>query len=318
MTTVGELGERALVRLIADTFARTDPRVLLGIGDDAAVLRASGDVVASVDSVEAGVDWLIGRTPRDAIGHRAAAVSLSDLAAMGARPLGLLLALELPASTLVADVGVSLGGLKAVADEHDVSVVGGDVGYGSTERWTVTALGEVTGEPLRRDAARPGDRLWLVGDVGRAAIGLAAVRAGRPHGLQACVQAHLKPRPLVAQGARIQALRASCAAIDISDGLLLDAERLAAASGVQLAIDLPRPAWLTHEVQCGCDELGVDWRVACGTGGDDYALLVSARADVAVPDAICIGRVLSGVGVTCRIDGVAVAPGGFLHGQRRA
>ena len=320
--TVGEVGELGLLEALQGVFSRRDPRVLLGIGDDAAILQVQGHLVATVDSIEAGVDWLADLTPRDAVGHRAAAVNLSDLAAMGARPRGLLLALELPADLPVDDVVRSAQALVALADAHGASVVGGDIGIGTTERWTVTALGTVRGPALRRDAARLGDRVWLVGDVGMAALGLAQLAEGPreqaeesgPGGLARCVQAHLRPRPMIDAGIALRGTGARIAAIDISDGLAVDARRLAAASGLRLELTLPRPRWLTPELAAVCARRGWDWRKACAEGGDDYALLVCAEPDLEV-DGLLVGRVTAGGGVALAIDGEDhSAAAGFLHG----
>ena len=343
MTRVDQAGELAIVARLQQIYAGDRPDaaldpgddgVTIGIGDDAAVVRAQGALALCVDSVEAGCDWLPGVTPPEAIGHRAAAVNLSDLAAMGAAPRWLLVALRLAPDDAVADLERAAAGLQALAQAHGARVVGGDLDIGpGPQRWTVAAAGEIRGWPLARSQARPGDVLWLIGEVGHAAFGLRWLtsHAGSFVGELAWpvaethpAHAHLVPRPLVAAGCALAEHGAGIAAIDVSDGLWLDAERLARASGVDLTIDLPRPAWLSRERALWCDRAGFDWRAACAAGGDDYALLVAAPAEVDVTTLVAradptarlqrIGHAAAGRGeVRVQIDGIDVA--GARHGH---
>jgi thiamine-monophosphate kinase len=334
MSTVGKLGEVGLVRSLREVFDRPLPHVIVPNGDDAAVLRCEGHVVATVDSIVEEVDWLPALTPAAAIGHRAAAVNLSDLAAMGARPTGLLLAVELPSRAKVAQVLESARGLAELADRFGTAVVGGDFGLApGPQRWCVTALGEVAGQPLRRDAARPGDVVWLVGQVGHAGLGLDLLRRqgagfGETPWVQACVWAHLFPQPLVSEGLLLQALGEDLAAIDVSDGLGVDAARLALASGLAMELEVAAPDWMTPEVERGLELQGLDWRSACASGGDDYALLVAAPPGVdltllfsSVAQTLAsvrpIGRAVAGVAgsVLLRVGGHEVSGGGWLHGH---
>lgn len=297
--------------------------VLLGPGDDAAVWRPDGDVVVTVDSVVAGVDWLPERTPPAAIGHRALAVNLSDLAAMGATPRGYVLALELPPDAIAAEVLAAAAGLRQLADQHGVALLGGDLGCSpGPARWTVTALGTLRGKPLRRDAVRAGDRIWLVDTQGTDGIGLAAAglavlqRLGEPAWAGALVARHRWPQPLVAAGMALAQLEGPPAALDLSDGLMRDARRLAAASGVALTLQLPRPAWLTPEVTAFAHTHQLDWRQWVAAGGDDYALLVAARPqlDLGPLGGVAIGSAASGSGVRLWLDGQEVDGQGYAHG----
>lgn len=331
MSTVAEVGERAVVAWLRQRLARPHPHLTLGIGDDAAVFALPGQTVATVDAVTAGVDWLVDATPRAAIGHRAAAVNLSDLAAMGATPALLLLSLELPGALPMVDLQAAVEGLCALCEAHDVAVAGGDVGMGEgPEHWSVTAIGWLQAGPMRRDRARAGDVVWLVGQVGAAAVGLAALRARwTGQGLQGCVRAHRWPGPQIEAGKRLQATGQRLAAIDISDGLWLDASRLAQASGLELVVNLPRPSWCDPGVERDCLALGIDWRQACATGGDDYALLVTADPELDVAGLLVglaetvtrLGFVrapLTHPGAVLTVDGVPFtgAPAGHLHGDR--
>jgi len=330
----GEVGEIALIARLRALLDRSQTHVIVPNGDDAACLQTRGLTDATVDSIVDGVDWLVGPTPPDAIGHRAAAVNLSDLAAMGATPTGLLLALELPEDADVDAVCAAAAGLAALADLHGVAVVGGDLGFcAGPQRWSVTALGQIEGPPLRRCTARPGDQLWLVGEVGRASLGLALLSAPRRSAVtsalwaKACVQRHLYPQPQVAAGRALQASGVRLAAIDVSDGLGLDACRLAQASGLALDLALPRPLWLDAAALNDCTALGLDWRAACAGGGDDYALLLSAPAPVDLAallraagvdaPAQVIGTARSGPAgeVHLTIAGKAVLADGWVHGR---
>ena len=313
---VRQAGELAVIQQLRGIFDTQRADLLVANGDDAAVWQPDGPVVATIDSVVAGVDWLVDRTPAAAIGHRAAAVNLSDLAAMGAHPRLLLLALELPGETDLADLLTAAHGLKTLADQHGAAVVGGDLGFSpGPARWTVTALGTLRGPPMRRDGVQPGDAIWLMGAVGQAALGLAALQGGDDQ--PQLVAAHLWPQPLVQAGLRLRDAGVR-AAIDVSDGLGLDAQRLAQASAVELDLDLPRPLWVTPEIERWLLARGLDWRKACASGGDDYALLCSAPAglDLQHLGAQRIGAARAGSGrVHLRMGGITEAVQGFRHGD---
>lgn len=329
--SVRELGEERLVRALRQVLDRPGPCSVAN-GDDALVWQPQGQVVATVDSVVQGVDWLDGVTPAEAIGHRAAAVNLSDLAAMGARPQVLLLAVECPGSTSSALLVRAARGLAALAERHGSSVQGGDVGVSEGPlRLTVTALGDLQGPALLRAATRPGDQLWLIGKVGWAGLGLAWLRAHGTlpepgHWAEPFVQAHLWPQPLVGAGRALQALAAAgqrIGCIDISDGLGLDASRLARASGVGAVLELPAPQWPPQALQW-LSQAGLAAEDLCASGGDDYALLVSAPPDVDLVQALgdrCGPVALVGVAVIgpkgkvhLSVGGVAARTSGWLHG----
>lgn len=248
--------------------------VRIGVGDDAAVLQCPTDTVlaAAVDTLVEGVHFPQG-SPAQSVGHRSLAVNLSDLAAMGARPAWALLALTLPAcdESWLADFA---GGFARLARAHGVSLVGGDTTRGPLSV-TVTALGHLPpATALRRCGGEPGDALFVSGTPGDAAAGL-ALEQGR---LPPCAQQEylrgrfLFPTPRLALGERLRGIASAC--IDVSDGLLADALKLARASGcgVELAAaDLPLSAALL-------DALGVararEWAL---NGGDDYELCFSVR-----------------------------------------
>lgn len=287
--------------------------VIVGVGDDGAVLRAGPgrDLVTVVDTLVAGTHFPADLDPAD-VGYRAVAVNLSDIAAMAARPRWMTLALTLE----TADAGwleAFSAGLYEAAAEHGVALVGGDTTAGECLVVTVQITGDV--EPariLRRSGARPGDRVFVTGTVGDAAAGLALAADGRR--VAALHRRFARPAARIACG---QALGGcASAAIDISDGLLGDLGKLAKASGVAAVIDLEAlPISAALEDACRAE---ASRRFAL-TGGDDYELLFTAEAG-AVPDcgdlAITeIGVIEAGEGVTCREDGrpVEIRDAGYRH-----
>lgn len=256
--------------LIARIRARfpSPPAPELGIGDDGALLvpRPGHLLAVSTDSLLAGVHFRAEDPPAD-VGHKAAAVNLSDLAAMAAEPAACLLALSLPG----ADAGWLdgfLDGLGALARRHGMALVGGDTTRGPLAV-TLTVLGWVpSGQALRRDAARPGDEVWVTGTLGDAAAALALGEAADPWLL-----ARLRrPEPRCAAGLALRGL--AHAAIDLSDGLLGDLGHVLAASGC--GADLELAALPASPALCAAvPEAETRWRYQL-CGGDDYELAFTA------------------------------------------
>ncbi|HEX6828026.1 MAG TPA: thiamine-phosphate kinase, partial [Burkholderiales bacterium] len=225
--------------IIRRYFTRPARHAVLGVGDDAAVLRpAPGhDLVVSTDMMVAGRHF---HPEADAasLGHKALAVNLSDMAAMGAVPRWATLALALPEAD-EAWLEAFARGFFALAERHGVDLVGGDTTRGPLN-FCVQILGEVpTGRALRRDGARPGDDLWVSGRLGDAALGLAH-RQGRlvlaPSQAEHCERALDWPEPRVALGLALRGLAHAC--IDISDGLLADLGHVLERSRVGAALRL--------------------------------------------------------------------------------
>jgi thiamine-monophosphate kinase len=251
------------------------PDVALGIGDDAALLECppGTQLVASTDTLVAGVHFPPS-VPAAAIGHRALAVNLSDLAAMGARPAWALLGLTLPEAD-EAWLGEFAAGLSGLARAHDVALVGGDTTRGPL-CITVALLGYLPrGGALTRSGGRAGDALFVSGTPGDAGAGL-ALEQGRlralPDAARYLRERFLLPTPRVALGERLRGRASAC--IDVSDGLFADAGKLAAASGAGLEISyeaLPVSVPLTQT-------LGPDAaRELALTAGDDYELCFAVR-----------------------------------------
>ena len=319
------LGEFELIRRY---FARAGARpgagtTILGIGDDAAVLRvpAGCDLVAAVDTIVEGRHFLGGSDPRS-IGHRALAVNLSDLAAMGAIPAWATLALTLPAADPDWLEGFAAGFFD-LARAHGVELVGGDTTAGPLTI-SVQILGVVpAGEAMRRDGARPGDLIAVTGTLGDAGAGLEIARSPeRPRDAHAqeLLRRYEFPAPRVAFGRAARGI--ASAAMDVSDGLAGDLAKLAAASGVAAVVDvegLPLSAAL--QAVASRDE-AIDHALG---GGDDYELLLAvapaaaprlaaAAAGTATPFTV-IGTCRAGDGVCWTRGGRPFVPrrGGFDH-----
>ena len=260
--TVSDIGEHALISRITARFAMP-PWVLVGPGDDAAVIqpeRGALDVLTT-DALVEGVHFDRRFVPPDAIGHRALAVNLSDLAAMGAAPRAALLSFVLPDDLEVDVVDGIVDGLIALALRHRVALVGGNITrsprLGSEQvpgplMIDVTAIGSVkTRRVLTRSGARAGDEVFVTGTIGGAATGLRSLQrlAGGPEGppLRPNVEAdlqvglneqrYLRPEPRVRAGVLLGRNRAATACIDLSDGLADGLRQLGAASGVGITVD---------------------------------------------------------------------------------
>ena len=300
--------------------------VLLGVGDDCALMaRTPGTVLAvSTDMLVEGRHFSAGDDAR-LLGHKALAVNLSDLAAMGATPRWATLALALPAAD-EAWLRDFSAGLFALADRHGLSLVGGDTTRGPLNL-CITVMGEVPeGAALRRDGARAGDEVWVSGELGAAALGLACVQG--QVALQAPERAHAlarlhAPEPRVALGLRLRGL--ASAAIDVSDGLAGDLGHILARSRVSARIEfarLPRPGAFAR-----LGDRALEARCLL-SGGDDYELAFTAPAAShtalrALSDELglaltCIGRIEpAGPGPALQVleaDGqVLPVAGGYDH-----
>jgi thiamine-monophosphate kinase len=252
---------------------RTDVRV--GVGDDAAILEcpAGTELVAAVDTLVDGVHFPHGSAPAS-VGHRALAVNLSDLAAMGARPAWALLALTLPAAD-ESWLSEFAAGLAALARAHEVALVGGDTTSGQL-CVTVQLLGHVPrSSALLRSGGRAGDAVFVSGTPGDAGAGLSVEQGSLPAGGESAAylrERFLYPTPRVALGECLRRYASAC--IDVSDGLLADASKLARASGcgVELAYDeVPvSEALVTTVGEARARELAL-------TAGDDYELCFSVQ-----------------------------------------
>lgn len=309
------LGELALLQEIRAratgmvTSAKVKSRVRLGIGDDCALLRPrkSEELAITTDLSIEGRHFRLDWHPPESVGHRTLARGLSDLAAMGAKPVAAFLSLGLPRDLTVSTAGSRTGsqagtaswverfldGLLALAAEHHVPLAGGDLAESPIAIADIVLTGAVPkGEALLRCGAKPGDRIYVTGSLGGAAAELAALQASPESFANTTeesseIRPHLFPRPRIAQGIWLRKYGLASAAMDLSDGLSTDLAHICEESGVAAEIDaavlpLARGATLAMALH----------------GGEDYELLFTAPQSAKLPAKIAgvkvtaIGRVL--------------------------
>jgi thiamine-monophosphate kinase len=271
-----------------------------GLLDDVAVLDG---YVVTHDSIAEGVHFLPNDPPAS-VGWKLVAVNLSDLAAKGAKPAGALLSLTVSGPSEWA-LGF-LGGIEAACESYDLPLIGGDtiaLPLGAPRVLGMTVIGRAAGQVPHRAGGKSGDSLWLVGTVGDAAAGLALL-SDDPNAAGALVDIFRRPVPQLGAGAVLAPV--AHAMMDVSDGLLLDALRLAEASGCSVSIDLDAlPLSRAFIAERGHDSTA---RLFAATGGDDYALLAALApefdpATLSLPSGTRITRIgsLSGAGHKLRL-----------------
>lgn len=348
-TTVAEAGERETLRRILAELPEAP--TLLGPGDDSAIVAApDGRVVISTDTMIEGPDFRLYWSGPEQLGRKAMASNLADIAAMGARPTGIVMALAVPRETPVDfAAGIARGcaiGLERLAP--GCGIVGGDLATASEVTIAVTVFGSLDGrDAVLRSGARPGDTVAVAGGLGRAAAGLhllfagidrmdrsagrfavgdrtagilaALGAAGAGGGLEALIAAQLAPEPPLRAG--VLAARAGATAMmDLSDGPLLDATRLAEASGVCIRIDSTTVAAdAARLVPTLADALGLGQeearelalRLVLG-GGEDHSLLATFPEGAPLPEPFrAIGRVAPAGPASVLVDGEPAEPAGW-------
>ncbi|SFE51159.1 thiamine-phosphate kinase [Actinopolyspora alba] len=299
--TVSQVGEFGLIRRVTEH--RNQPSsTLLGPGDDAAVLTApDGRVVATTDVLVQDVHFRLDWSGPRHVGRKAVAVNLSDIAAMGAVPTGLLVGLGCSGEVTAEFVDELAAGMWEEARRAGTALIGGDMVTSNQLTVSVTALGDLRGEkPVTREGARQGDVVALAGGLGWSAAGLAVLARGFRSPLSV-VGAHRVPQPPYEAGPAA-AVAGATSMIDVSDGLLADMAHVADASGVSVDIrtdQLEVPQRLLEVASALGADPG-DWVL---NGGEDQALVATFPGDRELPDGWRpIGRVRQGRGVT--VDGV--------------
>jgi thiamine-monophosphate kinase len=276
--TVAQFGERALIRRISARLTSAS-WLVVGPGDDAAVIEPERGLleVVTTDALVESVHFDRRFCPPDAIGHKALAVNLSDLAAMGASPRAALLSLVLPDGLSIADVDALLDGLLSLAGRWKVALIGGNITRSPGPLVIdVTAIGSVgRRRVLTRAGARPGDDVYVTGSIGGGAVGLSAFleHADEP----AAQERYLRPEPRVRAGMLLGRNRAATACIDLSDGLADGLSQVAQASGVGIAVDqaaLP----IERAILRWFEQHRADPVLEAVAGGDDYELLFTSRS----------------------------------------
>ena len=332
----GGIGERGLIERIRRRLPAPPPSLVVGVGDDAAVAAVDRGAlqVLTTDALVEGVHFdRRFSTPAD-IGHKALAVNLSDIAAMGGTPRLALLSLMLPDRATTDDVDRLLDGLLPLAEASGVALAGGNITRSPGPLVVdVTLVGSVRPRRvLTRGGGHPGDLLYVTGTIGAAAAGLSWLREHGRAGSEApddrdladCVRRHRRPDPRTRIGALIGRTRAARACMDLSDGLADAVRQVAEASGLgaritadKLPIHPGAAAWFAH---CGVDAV-----LASLSGGDDYELLFAvqpkSRGRLRLVERqargvriACIGELVPGSDVILERDGRAEPlPAGFVH-----
>jgi len=339
---VGEFGLIARLRAITE---RLDTRVHIGIGDDAAVVQGAGLIVMSADALVEGVHFRRDWSSLSGIGYRALAASLSDIAAMGAKPVYALVTLAVPETESVEALEDLYRGMMALADEHEVRIVGGDiVSTPGPLVLSVTVTGELVGaKPLLRSGVKPGDWIFVTGDLG----GSGAFVHYRMHGKAVVLTPedewvlrlrHERPQPQVLAARMLAGLAdrtgaaTGCTALtDISDGLASELYELAETSGIHILLygdRVPTPPAVRHYARAA----GVDALQLALYGGEDFQLLgavdpryaghLLAQMEASGVRTTVIGEAQESTGasaVDIRLRGqrMALQKGGYDHFERK-
>ncbi len=326
--------ERDLIRHIAaNCGGPAGDRLVKGIGDDCAVYRADSGMLGllTTDTLVQGIHFDLAWHPPELLGRKAASVNLSDIAAMGGKPLYALLSLAVPAGFSRQTLEDFLTGFAAVLADHQVALVGGDtVRTGREAMFSVTVVGEVAeNQVLYRSGARVGDLILVSGFLGEAAAGLALCRADRRpapnHSWAALVKAHCDPVAQVDLGRRLAACGMVHAMMDLSDGLATDLAHLCAQSGCGAEIDgeaLP----LSAPTLAAADDFGLAPQEWALKGGEDFQLLFTTASenvealvrycrDETGVDCTPVGRIVRETGVVLSFGGTRreIAYQGYDH-----
>jgi thiamine-monophosphate kinase len=298
--TVGELGENEALRRTVARLNQGDYTVV-GSGDDAAVIKAAdGRFVVTTDTMIEGHDFRLDWSTGFDLGFKAVATNISDVAAMGAKPTSLVVAISVPATTQISFLEDFADGLRAACEQlaPGCAVVGGDLAASDQVFISVTAHGDLEGrEPVLRSGARVGDIVAVAGTLGRAAAGLSLLFSGDTDAIAAydgLVGVQLRPEPPIAAGIGVNAT----SMLDVSDGLARDTARIAKASGVAIRLksqDLQGFEAMLDDVAL---RLGVSSHEWVLFGGEDHSLLATFAPEVQIPRAFKpIGVVAEGAGV---------------------
>ena len=332
------LSEDRILACLAEYFPQTHPSLLLGRGDDCAVLKAGRPLCVSSDLFLEDIHFRQSYfTPED-MGYKALAVNVSDLAGCGARPLGFTLCLGLPAWADMDWFNRFFSGMAEVAGLHRMALAGGDLSRSEKLHVSITVWGEPAdpGHFLVRGGSMPGDVLFVVGPLGLARVGLTRLEAQGRKALNdwpAACAAHLRPVPQVDAGlmlARAGYNARPPALMDLSDGIMRDLPRLLGLTG-ELSVTCPEkcsglgaeivlPQGRLHpEVLRHAAETGKNPVHEALLGGEDYALLGSCAPDMlpplhaAIPGLFSIGVVTAGGGIECNNAPLDSLGGGFDH-----
>lgn len=313
--TIGDIGEVELIKRILPMLRQRDDRIVLGAGDDAAVLAPlDGKPLITVDTMSQGVHFDLAYTSPVDLGHRLFAANLSDIAAMGATPVAAVISLALPGDTPVSFVEGLYDGFRELSERFDVVVVGGDiVGSGNGITATLTLIGEAGDNLLTRNGCRSGDILLLTGEIGLSEAGLQNLigRVELPAEIgEAADKHHLRPAPRLGVGRILAEESLATACIDTSDSLAISLHHLSEMSGVGFVVDadtLPiSPALIEAERQLAEDGRHPEYNPIGYAlyGGEDFELLFTSP-----PENIDrIIKLVNETGISVSVIGETVAP----------
>lgn len=324
--------EDAILSLINEYFPNAHGDILLARGDDCAILLPGLELCVSTDLFVENIHFRHSYFGAGDVGHKALAVNISDLAAMGARPVAFQLALGLPHDTGEAWLRDFFKGMAALAARHEICLSGGDISIAPAVTVAITVFGQRTEgfTLLRRGGSMPGDKIFVIGSLGLARVGLYHLeksgRAALEEWPKACA-AHLRPTPMTDAGlmlARAGEIARPPALMDISDGICKDLPRLLGRGGENFGARLTLPPTIfEEEFLRHCEKLGLDPCLEACLGGEDYALLGSCAQDMlaplraALPSLVCIGEVTREPGIFCRDHDITNLHGfDHFNGQR--
>ena len=307
--TIGSIGENeSLKRTISRLNLATG--ALVGPGDDCAVISApDGSFVVTTDTMVEGHDFRRDWSSGFDLGWKAVASNLADVAAMGARPIALTVALVAPSDTQVSWLEAFADGLKAGCEalSPGCGVVGGDLAAGAQIVIAVTAHGSLEGRtPVLRSGAKIGDIVAVAGTLGRAAAGLALLQSGNAGAISAyddLVNTQLRPNPPIASGIEA-AVAGATSMLDLSDGLARDAARIARASGVSLSIDEKQLQGFEAVLELAAQAIDADAKIWVIGGGEDHSLLATFDPKSQIP------RSFKPIGLVIEAGAAAVLLGG--------
>lgn len=282
--TVGDVGERGIIALIRAAFPARGRNVLLGIGDDSAVVRPGRvPAILTKDLLVENVDFYRNRHPAYYVGRKSLAVNLSDIAAMGGTPRYALLGLGWPGDLPLLWARDFLRGFRDAAGDSHTELIGGDISRAREIVISVTAIGEAR-SIVRRGGAKPGDGIFVSGTLGDAALGLALMERGavlgRSRVRNAVLKAFLDPQPQICLGRELSRGRIASSMIDLSDGLSVDLRHICEESGTGAEIDL-QAIPLSAGMRTYGGDRALDFALH---GGEDFQLLFTVPPERAKAD----------------------------------
>lgn len=310
--------EFELIRLIKTTLPRSSPNVYLGIGDDAAIVRPpKKNMVATVDTLVEGVHFDLSYMNAFELGHKALAVNLSDIAAMGAHPLYALVSIGLKQDTSEHFVTELYRGISSLAEHFDVDIIGGNTVQSPLSTLIdITVIGESTAPCFTRMGAKENDIVAITGYVGSSAAGLVCLKnLGRPsasHAVPELVKAHLMPSPRVREALALQNVGAVTAMIDISDGVAREIHHIAERSNVGVWIDEAKLP-ISPFTEKASKLVSSNPRAWALYGGEDYELLMTLK-----PSKVALAiKALRKIKTSLTIIGKVVKKSEGVHIQNR-